>query len=205
MVRRRALAGFTLKELAIVTAVISALAVISYSFFQEWLIKVHGPTCQGNMRQLGLALVQYTQDADQILPSGKTANGNGWAGQLYQYVKSTSIYRCPCDEHQGSFISYAENQNSVRKHLYDFADPAGTVALYEFTTLNCDPSHSETVSATGLSAPQDSTRHDEKTFALNFVLADGHVKYLTPKQVSNGAGAVPPTHKAGYLATFAVK
>lgn len=86
-------------------------------------------------------------------------------------------------------------------------DPTATVALYEFSTLNCDPSTPEAVSATGLSAPQDSTRHDPKTFALNFLLADGHVQMLTPAQVSNGPGAVSPkTLPLGkMIRTFAVK
>ena len=161
--------------------------------------------CQSNLKQIGLAYVQYEQDYDAALPPGVNAKGNGWAEQLYMYIKSSNVYRCPEDAHDNSFISYAENQNIARTRLYDFVDPPGTVALYEFTTLNCAPSKLETVSATGLNAPQNSPRHNSQTFALNFLLADGHVKHLSPGQVSGGANAVPPTRKGGYLATFAVK
>ncbi len=59
----------------------------------------------------------------------------------------------------------------------------------------------------GLVAPQNSTRHDSRTFALNFLMADGHVKSLMPEQVSGGANAVsvkalPQGHT---IKTFAVK
>ena len=207
MVRRRAQTGFTLKELAITTAVISALAAISYPFFQRWLIKVHGPTCQGNMKQLSFAITQYALDADGEFPAGVNTSGNGWAGQLYQYTKTTVTYKCPDDPREGSSISYAENQNLVRSSSNKLANPSATIVFYELTTLDCDPSVLETVSATGLDAPQNSIRHSrpQSPFGLNFLLADSHVKYLTPEQVSNGAGAVPPTNKGIYLATFAVQ
>lgn len=156
------------------------------------------------MKQLGLAYVQYEQDYDDSLPPGVNVAGNGWAGQLYPYTKSVGVYYCPDDAHDSAFISYAENQNLVRLNVGKLANPAATIAAYEFTTLGCDPSTPEAISATGLSAPQDSTRHDAKTFGMIFLLTNGHVKLLTPKQVSNGAEAVPPTRKGNYLATFAV-
>ncbi len=208
MVRRRAQAGFTLTELAITTAGVAVVFMIAGSLLRSWQEKEQKKhTCQPNMRQLGLAITQYALDADGEFPAGVNARGNGWAGQLYQYVKSTSIYRCPYDEHQGSYISYAENQNLVRGSSNKLADPSTTVVFYEFTTLNCAPSAPETVSATGLDAPQNSTRHDDKTFGLNFVLADGHVKSLIPGQVSGGANAVSPKtlSRGGVVATFAVQ
>lgn len=87
------------------------------------------------------------------------------------------------------------------------ANPAATIADYEFSTLNCDPSTPETVSAIGISAPQDSARHNSQTFGLNFLMADGSVKWLIPAQVSNGPGAARsrslPSRKM--VKTFAVK
>ena len=84
---------------------------------------------------------------------------------------------------------------------------AYTVALYEETTLYCDPFTPESVSPTGLTAPQDSTRHDPLTFGLNYLAGDGHVKWCTPKQISSGLHAVAShlATKKGYLLTFAVK
>ncbi len=54
------------------------------------------------MKQLGLAFIQYSQDTDEQMPSGRyipgvdntttlTPTGAGWAGQIYQYVKATGV------------------------------------------------------------------------------------------------------------------
>ena len=161
------------------------------------------------MKQIDLALTQYMQDNDEVLPSGVNAAGNGWAGALYPFTKSTGVYCCPDDPSQLPFISYAENQNLVRQKLVTFSDPAATVAFYETTTLNCDPSLPETVSATGISAPQNSTRHENPQipFGLNFAAVDGHVRYAAPGKVSGGPNAVPAQSisHGQYIETFAVK
>ena len=106
-----------------------------------------------------------------------------------------------------SHISYAENQTIAGQSQKTFTSMAYTVALYEETTLSCDPSTPETVSATGLTAPQRSTRHDPLTFSLNFLAADGHVKWFKPAQISSGLHPVSPKQAdaKGYLLTFAAK
>ena len=71
------------------------------------------------MKQLGLAFIQYTQDADEQMPcginTGVATNGAGWAGQIYSYVKSTGVYKCPDDStginNNAQPVSYAFNQN----------------------------------------------------------------------------------------------
>ena len=192
-------------QIVAVTCIVALVAAILFPVFQ----KVHeysGPGCSSNMKQLGLAYAQYEQNNDNIYPSGTTAAGNGWAGQLYPYIKSTRTYHCQNDAHDGPFISYAENRNLVGIRVKVLTNPAATVELYEFSTLNCDPSTPETVSATGLSAPQDSTRHTSD-FGLNFLMADGGTKWLLPAQVSNGQGAVSPKMlpSGKMVRTFAVK
>ena len=204
--KRRLLFGIPPGQWLAVSAIAALMYAILYPVFQ----KVHehsGPGCSSNMRELGQALAQYEQDTNGILPSGVNTAGNDWAGQIYNFIPSKRTYRCRDDDHDGSYISYAENRNLVGQLYGNLTAPAGTVALYEFTTLGCDPSQPETVSATGLSAPQNSIRHSspQSSFGLDFLLADSHVKYLTPGQVSGGANAVPPTRKGNYLATFAVK
>jgi prepilin-type processing-associated H-X9-DG protein len=193
-------------QIVAAVCIVGFVAAIIFPVFQH----VHeggGPSCQSNLKQLNLALVQYEQDYDYVYPSGVNISGNGWGGQLYAYVKSRRAYRCPKDYHDGTFISYAENQTLVRIGYKTLTNPAATVALYEFTTLNCDPSTPEAVSATGINAPQDSTRHDPKTFGLNFLMTDGHVKMLLPAQVSGGSGAVSPQAlpERQIVRTFAVK
>jgi len=161
------------------------------------------------MKQLGLALSQYTQDADGSFPTGTTPAGNGWAGEIYLFIKSPGVYHCPDDPQEGKFISYAENRNLVKQNGMSLPAPAATVELYEFTTMNCDPATLENTSTTGLNAPQDSKRHDSDKFpfGLNFGFADGHVKFLTPGQVSGGPNAAraKALPQGAYAGTFAIK
>ena len=206
----RSRTGVTLPQVAVVLAIIAFVAAVLFPVFQKVDNHPRHGTCASNMKQLGLAMTQYSQDADENFPAGANAAGNGWAGELYPFVKSTGAYHCPNDVQDGAFVSYAENQNLVKQNYVNLPASAATVAPYEFTTLNCDPTTAETVSATGLSAPQDSRRHDGgpgTAFGLNFLAVDGHVKFLTPEEVSGGPNAVRakglPSGKI--VETFAVR
>ena len=79
------------------------LAMITFPFFQQGnLAIVRRITCQSNMKQLGLALTQYTQDSDNTLPPAVSATGQDWREAIYPYVKSVGVYRCPDDQRDGS-------------------------------------------------------------------------------------------------------
>jgi len=200
--------GISYKQMLAVLIIVGVMFAILYPVFQKARVSnsYHG-SCRHNLMQLGLAFIQYSQDADERFPVGVNALNNGWAGQTYPYIKYTPVYRCPNDPTTGQFISYAENQSIAGASQETFTSIAHTVALYEETTLNCDPSTPESNSATGLTAPQGSTRHDPLTFGLNFLAADGHVKMCKPGQISSGLHAVLPKQATaqGYLLTFAVK
>ena len=201
--------GVTLTQAVVVLAIIAFVAAVLFPVFQKVQDGPRHGSCQSNLKQLGLAMLQYEQDADGGFPPGTTPAGNGWAGQLYPFVKATGVYRCPNDGAEGAFVSYTENLNLVKQNSAKLTDPAATVALYELTTLGCDPSIAESVSATGLSAPPDSKRHDSFSFpfGLNFLAADGHVKFLTPEKVSGGPDAVrvKTLPRGAYVETFAIK
>ncbi len=196
----------TVPQVAAVLAIVGFVAAVLFPLFHHPNYATLG-SCASNMKQISIALIEYVQDTNGAYPAGVDAAGNGWAGQLYPVTRSAGVYRCPGDAQKGAFVSYAENRNLVNLPASELTDGARTVGLYEFTTLNCDPATAETVSATGLSAPRDSRRHNADTFGLNFALADGHVKFLTPGQVSGGPSAVRakglPSGKV--METFAVK
>jgi len=51
-----------------------------------------------NLKQLRLALIQYTQDNDENYPIAAYDNwGNSWPVLISPYVKAYSVYRCPDD------------------------------------------------------------------------------------------------------------
>src|ERR1700733_14163574 len=90
--------GFTLIELLVVIAIIAILAAILFPVFAQAREKARQTSCASNLKQLGLAYVQYVQDYDELMPSAISGSSwEGWAGLIYPYVKSTGVYSCLSD------------------------------------------------------------------------------------------------------------
>ena len=76
-----------------------ALAVTIFAFLYPVFLNVrknasHG-RCQSNLKQLGLAIFQYTQDSDGMMPNVAGANGSDWRTAIYPYQKWGKIYQDP--------------------------------------------------------------------------------------------------------------
>ena len=139
--------AFTLIELLVVIAIIAILAAILLPVFAQAREKARAMSCLSNMKQICLGTLQYNQDYDETYIAGANVygKGSGWAGQLYPYVKSTSVFLCLDDASAlpGTPVSYGLNSQfspyngagtgSNGAALSQLTAPASTVLLFEVT------------------------------------------------------------------------
>lgn len=92
--------GFTLIELLVVIAIIAILAAILFPVFARARENARRASCQSNLKQIGLGILQYAQDYDEKLPfTSFGAPGipvvARWQDMTYSYIKSEQIFVCP--------------------------------------------------------------------------------------------------------------
>jgi prepilin-type N-terminal cleavage/methylation domain-containing protein/prepilin-type processing-associated H-X9-DG protein len=98
--KKQQVRGFTLIELLVVIAIIAILAAILFPVFARARENARRASCQSNLKQIGLGLMQYTQDYDEAFPRSRM-NGHrpsGWVPWHYvvqPYVKSYQLFKCP--------------------------------------------------------------------------------------------------------------
>ena len=90
--------AFTLIELLVVIAIIAILAAILFPVFARARENARRASCQSNLKQMGLGILQYTQDYDEtMVPCNEAPNASTtpWMTLTQPYLKSKQIFRCP--------------------------------------------------------------------------------------------------------------
>ncbi|HEY3284876.1 MAG TPA: DUF1559 domain-containing protein [Armatimonadota bacterium] len=115
----RVRAGFTLIELLVVIAIIAILAAILFPVFARARERARESSCLSNVRQMGLALQEYTSAWDETLPAClpiDEAGSPNSAQALHNMlqVKSKSLFRCPSDD-GGTYDTYGSSYQTYGK------------------------------------------------------------------------------------------
>ncbi|NQT81534.1 type II secretion system protein [bacterium] len=129
--------GFTLIELLVVMAILSILMALLFPAIQSGKEKGQQAQCMQNLRSLGLAYAQYTNDFDGWYPPQPGWEGDTMAyirtswitydadsniisggatklqirqGLLWSYLQSYGVYKCPGDKNR-DIRNYSYSQN----------------------------------------------------------------------------------------------
>ncbi len=116
-------------------------------------------SCQTNLKQAMLGILQYSQDYDEKFPAARK-----WIDDVMPYVRSEEVFRCPSLP-DGAKYGYAYNQNLNSLSQAKMDNVAQTVAIYETDDL--------TRNAFG-AGEERAYRHLNGS---NIAFADGHIKW----------------------------
>jgi prepilin-type processing-associated H-X9-DG protein len=222
---RSALLAFTMIELLLVIAIIAMLVAILFPVFGRVRDTARRSTCQSNLKQIGLGIMQYTQDHDEFFPLTGTVNLSfSTFSSAQPYFKSLQLLQCPSEttEPDRNALTIGYTDYFFNRELGVVATPTNQAKLLNTTltimagdadsgsaanrTGGCAVSKFTVVtgcSTAGLAQMPAYRRHLE---GGNLLFTDGHVKWNRLSQRSAATCGDSTCTTSGniynYLTTF---
>lgn len=200
--------GFTLVEILVVVSIIALMAAILMPVFLQARDSARRNGCASNQRQIGVALLTYSDDYGGFLPPSAitisyTGETRTWDQLLMPYIQDVRIFKCPSDIQKrptGALPrSYALNdQMAVSVTLVGGSSNAGkdvplgrVPAPQSYVCVSELQSYSGIMNTIGeprlqlrtlTSRPTYSQYYHSQNSGNNFLFFDGHVKYFLQDQ-----------------------
>ena len=213
--------AFTLVELLISIAIIAVLAALIFPVFASARQKAKHRVCQSNQKQIGMALLLYVEDYDEVFPERQDPELlRSWRVMIQPYIKSGAVFRCPSNSNnnlptslnpetindpQELKASYAINTNDANRvgglcnnsHIdvthSSVQVPSQMIGFAESTAYYSDMN---VTVRPGAFTTENDTGWNGHLFSghngmSSFWFIDGHVKALKPLSTLNPSTAFP--------------
>ena len=104
--RELAIAGICISGFMILT--IPMLAAIMFPVFAKAREKARQASCLSNTKQIGLAMLMYAGDYDEVWPMR-----DNWCDAVYPYIRNREVFRCPSAPQQDNGYAYNGSLNML--------------------------------------------------------------------------------------------